>query len=176
MAAVLQSIRPETPSVLRSDLRDGRSPGLLLRRAIVGMSFIGTACMAVTTLFQMGMVKRLADPPITGFDSDRVNGSDTAYGWGMPDSPLSIVSHATAIALAAVGGKDRARDKPLVPLAATAVATPAAVTAARYLFYDMPVKEKGWCPYCIVDGLAHIAVFGFTLWESARALRTLARR
>jgi hypothetical protein len=57
--------------------------------------------------------------------------------------------------------------KVAIPLAATA---PAALTAARYLFHDMPVTEKGWCPYCIVDALAHIAVFGFTLWESKKAL------
>ena len=125
--------------------------------------------MAATTLFQMGLVRHLADPPLDGFDSDKVNGSDLAYGWGMPDSPLSIGSHAVAIALAGVGGVDRARTQPLVPLAATIAAAPAALTASRYLFHDMPVREKGWCPYCIADALAHIAVLGFTLWESKNA-------
>ena len=175
MAAVLNIVHREDPAVLRRDLRGTHSPELLLRRMIVGMSLIGTACMAVTTLFQMGMVKHLKDPPIEGFDSDKVNASDLAYGWGMPDSPLSIGSHAAAIALAAVGAADRARSQPAVPLVATAAAAPAALTAARYLFHDMPVREKGWCPYCIVDALAHIAVFGFTIWESKKAVERLIR-
>jgi uncharacterized membrane protein len=163
----------ERPQVLRRDLRSTDAPEILLRRAIVGASLIGTACVAITAMFQMGMIKHLADPPIEGFDSDKVNASDLAYSWGMPDSPLSIGSHAAAIALAATGGVERAETQPVVPLAATAAAAPAALTAARYLFYDMPVTEKGWCPYCIVDALAHIAVFGFTLWESKKAIDRL---
>ncbi|MGQ0650757.1 MAG: vitamin K epoxide reductase family protein [Betaproteobacteria bacterium] len=174
MHAVLQSIRKEEPAVLRRDLRTTEhEPGILLRRAIVGGSLIGIACMAITTLFQTGMVRHLPDPPIEGFDSDKVNASDLAYGWGMPDSPLSIGSHAAAIALAGAGGADRADSKPLLPLAATAAAVPAALTAARYLFHDMPVREKGWCPYCIVDALTHLAVLGFTLWESKKAIDRL---
>jgi uncharacterized membrane protein len=166
-------VKRESPRVLRRDLRGSNRSEILLRRAIVGASLIGTACMAITAMFQMGMIKHLGDPPVEGFDSDKVNASDLAYSWGMPDSPLSIGSHAAAIALAATGGVDRAEEQPLVPLAASAAALPAAATAARYLFYDMPVTEKGWCPYCIVDALAHIAVFGFTLWESKKAIDRL---
>lgn len=169
-------VKKESPEVLRHDLQETNEPGVLLRRAIVGTSLIGIACMAVTTMFQMGFFRHLADPPVEGFDSDKVNSSDLAYGWGLPDSPISISSHATSIVLAAVGGAERAEDQPLVPLAATAAALPAAVTAARYLFHDMPVREKGWCPWCIVDGLAHLAVLGFTLWESKKAIERLARR
>jgi hypothetical protein len=33
----------------------------------------------------MGLVKHLPDPPLPGFDSDRVNSSDTAYKFGAPD-------------------------------------------------------------------------------------------
>jgi hypothetical protein len=166
-------VRREDPAVLRHALRETDAPEILLRRMVVVMSVIGTACMAVTTLFQMGVIRHLKDPPIEGFDSDKVNASNLAYGWGMPDSPLSIGSHAVAIALAGVGGVDRARTEPLIPLAATIAAAPAALTASRYLFHDMPVREKGWCPWCIVDALAHIAVLGFTVWESKNALARL---
>jgi uncharacterized membrane protein len=163
------------PATLRHDLRASKAPSILLRRAVVGASFIGIGAMAVRTLYQMGFVRHLADPPIEGFDSDKVNASDTAYGWGMPDSPLSILSHAVSIVLATLGGADRAQRAPWVPLAATAAAAPAAATAAGYVFYDMPVREKGWCPYCITDALMHIAVLGFTLWESKQALGRLVR-
>ncbi len=176
MAALPHVIRRADPDTLRHALREGHSPEILLRRAVVGFSFVGIACMAVTTLFQTGIVRHLKDPPIEGFDSDKVNASDLAFGWGMPDSPLSIGSHAAAIALATFGGAERAREQPLVPLAATAAAAPAAATAARYLFHDMPVTEKGWCPWCITDALMHIGVFGFTLWESKNALKNLLGR
>jgi uncharacterized membrane protein len=171
----MELVKKEAPALLRRDLRQSQEPAVILRRAIIGSSLIGIACMAVTTLFQSGMLKHLADVPLEDFDSDRVNASDLAYGWGMPDSPISIAAHAAAIALAAHGAADRAEREPLVPLAATAAALPGAATAARYLFHDMPVRERGWCPYCIVDALAHIAAFGFTLWESRKALEALRR-
>jgi uncharacterized membrane protein len=143
---------------------------------VIGASLLGMASMAVIALFQAGLIRHLPDPPLKGFDSDRVNASDTAYGWGMPDSPISLVSHAVNIALASFGGADRADSQPWVPLAATAASAPAAATSAGYLFYEMPVGEKGWCPYCIVDALMHMAAFGFTLWESKKALTRLAGR
>ena len=53
------------------------------------------------------------------------------------------------------------------------IAAPAAFTAARYLFHDMPVREKGWCPYCIVDAFTHFATVAFTLPEAMMAVRGL---
>jgi len=164
-----------TPDVLRQSLRNSTAPQVRLRRAVVGVSLVGMAAMSVVTLLQSGLVKHLADPPLKGFDTDRVNTSDTAYGWGMPDAPISILSHAVGLVLATLGGADRARKTPWVPLAATAAAAPPAVTSAAYLFYDMPVREKAWCPYCIVDALTHMAVLGFTLWESKQAFARLSR-
>jgi uncharacterized membrane protein len=161
------------PGKLRHDLRETNEPGVLLRRALIGTSLIGIASMAIVTLFQSGAVRHLPDPPIEGFDSDKVNASDTAFGWGMPDSPLSIVSHAVNIALATFGRGDRADTQPWVPLLATVAAAPSAVVSAKYVFYQMPVQERGWCPYCITDGLTHIAAFGFTLWESGKAITRL---
>lgn len=173
-ATLPQILSPARPGELRHDLRETDLPEILLRRAIIGASLVGIACMAVTTLFQAGLIRHLVDLPIKGFASDKVNASDTAYGWGMPDSPLSILSHAVSLALATAGTADRARKQPILPLAASAAALPAAATSARYLFYDMPVREKGWCPYCILDALMHMAVLGFTFWESKRAVEKLA--
>src|SRR5690349_18926898 len=172
----MKLLEKEAPAVLRYDLRESDAPEMVLRRAVIGASLVGIACMAITTLFQAGIVRRLADLPVRDFASDEVNASDLAYGWGMPDSPISIGAHAAAIALASYGGEDRASTQPAVPLAATLAALPGAATAARYLFHDMPVVEKRWCPYCIVDALAHIAAFGFTLWESKHAIARLRGR
>jgi uncharacterized membrane protein len=163
------------PHELRHDLRETNEPEILLRRALVGASLVGIASIGVVTLFQSGALKHLPDPPLQGFDSDKVNASDTAFGWGMPDAPLSIISHAVNIALATMGTADRARSQPWVPLVAAGAAAPSAAVSAKYLFYQMPVEERGWCPYCIVDALAHIAAFGFTLWEAGKAATRLRR-
>lgn len=168
-----QALNMPEAGPLRHDLRETDEPGILLRRAMIGVSLIGIGAMGIVTLFQSGTLRHLADPPLEGFDSDKVNSSDEAYGWGMPDAPISIVSHAVNIALATIGTGERAEEQPWVPLAAAAAAAPSAAVSAKYLFYQMPVEEKGWCPYCMVDALAHIASFGFTLWEAGKALRTL---
>jgi uncharacterized membrane protein len=164
------------PGPLRHDLRDTNEPGILLRRALVGVSLVGIASMAIVTLFQSGAVKHLPDPPIKGFDSDKVNSSDTAFGWGTPDAPLSIISHAVNIAIATIGTAGRHHAQPWVPLLAAGAAAPSAAVSAKYLFYQMPVEERGWCPYCIADALAHIASFGFTLWEATKAATRLGSR
>jgi uncharacterized membrane protein len=161
------------PHELRHDLRDTNAAGILLRRALIGTSLIGIASMGIVTLFQSGALKHLPDPPLKGFDSDKVNSSDTAFGWGMPDAPLSIVSHAVNIALATIGKADRPETQPWVPLLAAAAAAPSAAVSAKYVFYQMPVEEKGWCPYCIIDGLTHMAALGFTLWEAGRVVRRM---
>lgn len=175
MDRAMQALGMADPQELRHDLRETNDPDILLRRALVGASLVGIASMAVVTLFQSGSIKHMADPPIEGFDSDKVNASDTAFGWGMPDAPLSIISHAINIALATMGTADRARTQPWVPLAAAGAAAPSAAVSARYLFYQMPVEERGWCPYCIVDALAHMSAFGFTLWEAGKAVMRLRR-
>ena len=103
-----------------------------------------------------------------GFDSDKVNASDTAYGWDTPDLPISIAAHSASLA------EDRTQKQLWSPVLATAVALPPAVTTAKHLFYQMPVKEKGWCPYCIADALMHMAVLGFSGWEAKKAITALA--
>ncbi len=97
--------------------------------------------MTAVTLFQTGLVKYLPDPPISGFDSDKVNSSETAYALGVHDGALSLASLAANIPLAAFGGENRAEETPLVPLVATAKATVEAAVAGWY-FYQMPTKEK----------------------------------
>jgi uncharacterized membrane protein len=171
MERLQHSLAMADPDELRHDLRDTNEPGILLRRALIGVSLLGIASMGIVTLFQTGAIKHLPDPPIKGFDSDKVNSSDTAFGWGMPDAPLSIISHAVNIAFATVGKANRAEEQPWAPILASVAAAPAAFVSAKYVFYQMPVEERGWCPYCIIDGVTHMAAFGFTLWEASRAAK-----
>lgn len=154
------------PQQLRRELQREGSSVIRRRRAIIGMSLIGMASMAIVSAFQTGLLKHLPDPPWDRFQSDEVNSSDTAYHWGVPDGTISLASHATNIVLAAYGRRNRATAQPWVPLAACAKTAAEAAVAAKYLFYEMPIVQKKWCGYCITDAVMHIGTFALTLPEA----------
>ena len=166
-----------SPSELRRAIQEGTDQDIVLRRAITAVSLVGVASMAIVSLLQMGVVKHLPDPPTRrpNWDSDKVNSSDEAYGYGMPDAPLTVFAHGANMTLAAAGPPDRWRNRPWIPLLATLTSAAQAAVAAKYLFYQMPKVEKAWCPYCIVDALSRFATLTLTLPETAKAVRRLAR-
>lgn len=160
---------------LRRDLQKGNSDGMWQRRAIIGLSLVGAAAMTAVSLFQTGVVKHLPDPPIEGFNSDKVNSSETAYMLGVPDGTLSLASLAANIPLASYGGEDRAEKQPIVPLIAAGKAVVEAAVAGWY-FYQMPAKEKAWCGYCITGALANFGIAALTLPEAKRAFEALTNK
>ena len=160
------------PQQLRRELQESKESDLNLRRAIIGLSLLGMGAMTAVSLFQTGIIKHLPDPPIDGFDSDKVNSSDTAYALGVPDGAVSLASLAANIPLAAFGGENRAEKQPLIPLAFAAKTTVEAAVAGWY-FYQMPTKEKAWCGYCIVGALANFGIAALALTEAKRAWKNL---
>lgn len=170
MAATSGDMRPNE---LRQAVQNSRSSEMRNRRGIVGFSLIGIAAMAVVSLLQTGIVKHLPDPPTKKphFDSDKVNSSKEAYGFGMPDGPLTIAVHGLNLALAAAGPPSRWKNRPWLPLLAAGVAIPQALIAGKYLFHQMPKVEKAWCPYCIVDALTLFATVALTVPEAVKAAR-----
>lgn len=161
------------PQTLRAELQTGDTPDLRNRRAVIAASLVGIASMTAVTLLQTGIVKHLPDPPFGNFDSDRINSSDTAYRFGLPDGPVSLASLALNIPLAAYGGADRPRKHPWLSIFASAKAG-AEAAAASWYFYQMPAKEKGWCGYCIAGALANIAIAALTIPEARRAIAILS--
>lgn len=157
---------------IRRDLVQGHSADLGRRRAMIATSLVGLASMGVATLLQTGLVKHLPDPPLPSFDSDKVNLSDTAYQFGVPDGPLAMMNFATNLPLLAFGGADRVQRYPLIPLAFTLKMTADAAVSSWY-FYQMPAKEKAWCAYCITAAAASLAVFALSLPEAGRAWRVI---
>lgn len=163
------------PAELRQDLRGSTDADMKRRRGVVAVSLFGMANMAAVTLLQTGVLKHLPDPPIHGFDSDRVNTSDLAYSLGAPDGSLSLAGLAANIPLAGFGGADRAEKMPWAPIAA-AVKSGLEAAAAGWYFYQMPAKEKAWCAYCIGGALANAAIFALTIPEACRAWRSARSR
>ena len=62
------------------------------RRAVVGLSLVGMASMAATSLLQTGVIRHLPDPPLRGFNSDKVNLSQAAFPLGIPDGTLALAT------------------------------------------------------------------------------------
>lgn len=155
---------------VRSDAEEMR-----WRRGIVGASLVGMAAMGVVSLYQTGVIRHLPDPPTRWphFHSDKVNASPTAFGYGMPDGPITLAAHAVNLALAAAGPPDRYRRRPWLPLLASLLSGAQAAVAAKYLFHQMPYVDEAWCPYCVADALTHFATFALTLPEVAQAMGAL---
>ncbi len=163
------------PQKLRRELQRGNSENLGRRRAIIGISLLGMGAMTAVSLFQTGIIKHLPDPPIDGFDSDKVNSSETAYALGVPDGALSLASLAANIPLAAFGGENRAEEQPIVPILAAGKAVVEAVVAGWY-FYQMVAVEKALCGYCITGALANMGIAALSLPEAIEALEILAEK
>jgi uncharacterized membrane protein len=152
---------------LRRDLQRGNTTHLRLRRAIIGTSVVGMASMVPVSMLQTGIVHHLPDPPIKVFHSDAANSSLIAYQFGAPDGPMSVASFAVNMPIAAFGGADRARTKPLIPLLA---AGKAAIDAAVSCWYfDKMRRGKKWCPYCIVGAISSVTVFILSVPEARSA-------
>ncbi len=161
-----------TPEELGQSIRHHDRPEMRHRRAIVGVSLVGMAAMGVVTLLQMGIVKKLPDPPTDtpNFDTKKVNTSKEAFSYGMPDGPLVLVTHATMVAIAAAGPANRYENRAWLPIASLGIALPQALMAAKYLFYQMPKVDKAWCPYCVVDALTQFATVALSIPEAVKAL------
>ncbi len=112
------------PDELSRQLREGTGKFLARRRGVVGLSLAAAGAMGLISLYQMGIIKHLPDPPLPGFDSDKVDAAPEAYSWFQtPDGAIGLGGYAATLGLAAMGGPDRAKEKPLIPLALAAKVT-----------------------------------------------------
>jgi uncharacterized membrane protein len=158
------------PQTLRQDLQDDRSADMKRRRWIIVLAVFGMLNMGYVSLFQMGVIKHLFDPPIPLVNSDRVNSSDRAYQYGVPDGTVDLVMLALMVMLSAVGGTNRQETLWLVPIGVLVFAL-AQAGGAIFYFSEM-VKMKVACIYCIMTALVHVSILPLTFPE---AWRTLSR-
>ena len=165
-----------TPAQLSRQLREDRSPHMRRRRWMVGLSLVGVTMGQIVAAFQTGLIKRLPDPPIGPFDSERVDASDYAYSRGQtPDALFMIITYGVTAALAGAGGRDRAQTHPALPLALTAKAAFDAATCVR-LGVEEWRENKALCAYCQLATAASFATLALSMWEARDAARVLERR
>jgi uncharacterized membrane protein len=164
------------PQQLSQELREGNNPHMTRRRWIIGLSMLGGSMGQVVTLYQTGIVKHLPDPPVPLFDADKVDASNYAYSrFNSPDGPLMVVNYALTAWLASMGGLDRARRNPLIPIAMGAKLVFDGVLSAE-LAREEWNENKAFCEYCQVATLCSLASIVLAVPEVMIAVRTLLGR
>lgn len=95
---------------LGSGLRHGSFKSLRRRRGIFGLFLAASASMSVIALYQLGILRRVPEPPLRRFDSDNITGSAKAYSLlATPDAVLAMGSYALTMTLAAMGSRQGER-------------------------------------------------------------------
>jgi hypothetical protein len=156
---------------LKEELRTAQTPNIRRRRGIIGLSFAGMAALGAVSLLQTGVLGHLPDPPADAFDSDQVNLADDAYDAGVPDGPLAVRTLATNVPLAALGGEERASQRPWIPLAFTGKAAAGAWASGKSI-WKMARGEQPWCAYRVAGAAANLGIVALALPEAWRAVRS----
>lgn len=161
---------------LGRELRLGSGRFLPQRRGIVGLALTATGSMGLITLYQMGIIRHLPDPPLSMMDSDKVDASAEAYSrFSTPDGILGVGNYAMTAGLAAMGGQDRAKKQPWIPLA-LALKVAFDTSQAIRLFFDQKNKYGTFCFWCLLAAGTTLATIPLVIPETIAALRQLFDR
>ncbi len=167
------SVDVVSPRELIEQLRKDTGAFLPERRRIVGLSVLAGGAMGLIALYQTGLLRHLPDPPLPYFNSDKVDASEEAYAWlSTPDGVLGLASYAGTAVLAAMGGKNRARRQPWIPLALAAKVSGDALQAAR-LTRSQWTNHRAFCIWCLTAAGATFATLPPAFREARAALRSL---
>ncbi len=160
------------PEELSKQLREGSGEFLSRRRKIAGLALGAAGSMGLITLYQMGIIEHLPDPPLLpGFDSDKVDAAPEAYAWfSTPDGPIGLGSYAATLGLAAMGGENRATEQPWIPLALAAKVALDALQAGK-LTVDQVTKHQALCFWCLLAAFSTFATVPLVIPEARAALR-----
>lgn len=159
---------------LSRELREGDSPTLRRRRGIVGLTLCAAGAMGLMSLYQMGVIEHVPEPGLPKVDSDRVNASAQAYEhFSTPDAVLGFGSYAATMTLAAMGGADRARTRPWIPLALAAKVGFDVVQATRLTVSEWR-SFRAFCFWCLTATAATFATVPLVVPEARAAWRQLA--
>lgn len=158
---------------LSRELRYGSGEHLGNRRKIAACLMVAIGSMATISLYQLGIIGRIPEPPLPHLDADRVDASPEAYGrLNTPDGVLGMHSYTTTLALTAMGGKDRARTHPMIPLALTGKLLYDTFQAGK-LTADQWSKDRTFCSWCLLATAATFAALPMIYPETRAALEEI---
>lgn len=158
------------PEELSRELRLGSGRFLQMRRKTLGLSLLAAGAMAPISLYQMGILGHLPEPPLPRLNADAVDAAPEAYEiLATPDAVLGLVSFGVTAWLAAAGGADRLESKRWIPLA---LAGKVAIDAANglRLSIDQWTKHREFCSWCLLAAGASWATLPFVVPEARAAL------
>ncbi len=162
-----------TPEKLGLSLRHGSGAGMARRRAMVGASLAAMGSLGVVALYQLGLIAHLPDPPLPGFDADKVHGSAEAYAiLSTPDAVLGLGSYAVTAALAAMGAPDRATTRPWIPLALAAKVAFDLAQASRLTLNEV-TEQRALSAWSMLTTGATLATAALVVPEARAAARHL---
>jgi len=163
------------PEQLSRQLRQGTGRFLGHRRGVVGLSLAAVGSLSVVTLYQMGIIERVPEPPLPYLDADDVDAAPEAYEvLAMPDAVLGIASYALTMSLAGAGGEDRANERPWIPLALAAKVAFDAFEAGR-LTLKQWTEHRAFCMWCLLAAGSTFATVPLVVPEARAAVRRLSR-
>jgi uncharacterized membrane protein len=166
--------REQKAARISRELRTEQSPDLRRRRGIVSLSLLASASMGLIALYQTGLIRHLPEPPLPMLDADKVDASAEAYEkFAVPDAILGIGSYAATMGLAAMGGRDRVREMPLLPLALAAKVAFDVANAAK-LSVDQWTRHRAFCFWCLLAAAATFAMAPLAIPEALAAGRAVA--
>jgi hypothetical protein len=161
------------PERLSRELRREHGSTLTDRRTVTAFSFVALGAMAVVALYQVGILEHLPDPPLASFDSERIVRSPDAYArMSTPDAVLAIGSYAGTALLASMGGSDRARARPWLPIALAAKVGFDVYQAAAHSVNQW-TKHRAFCSWCLAAAAASFATVPYVVPETRTALSTV---
>lgn len=161
------------PEELSAQLRHGHGGYLSQRRAATGLTLAAMGTLGVISLYQLGVIAHVPEPPLPLMKPDEINGAPEGYALlNMPDGVLGLGSYAVTLGLIAMGGKDRAREHPWLPLALAGKAVVDSVNAGR-LSWDQWSKHRGFCLWCLGTTAATLSTLPLVVPEARSAWRRL---
>lgn len=161
---------------LSRQLRMGNDPHLRRRRAIAGLSLVASGSMAIISLYQLGIIRHIPEPPLPMMNADKVDASAESYeNFSSPDAVLGLGSYAATMVLAAMGSPDRVTQRPWIPLALAAKVAADAANAAK-LTVDQWTKHRAFCFWCLLAATATFAMVPVIIPEAREAARALSAR
>lgn len=158
------------PDAVRAELLDGRSARVRRRRAMIAVATFAAADALLVGLRQTGVLRRLPDLPLPGFDSNAVVTSRAAYLLGVPDAPVGAITF-LLVAVAAARLADAGPGQRRLARLGLAGSTAAAAGGALFYLWDMLAKERRVCPYCLGTAASALALGALAMPDLRDGLR-----
>lgn len=164
-----------TPAERSTQWRTGAGKDLVRRRQVAGLTLAAIGSLGVVSLYQLGLIDHLPDPPIPRLDSDRVDAADEAYAiLATPDAVLGIGSYAITLGLVAMGSEERTATRPWLPIALALKVGLDALIAAK-LTREQWTIHRAFCMWCLLAAGATFASVPLVVPEARCALRSLSQ-